>query len=148
MDVRFASRLSSHLRSGRFEILLDSDRSNDSRNCDSVLEPRVRGKQIKEMSERENYHQRPEWSYSQMKLIIDSGIDYAVAAKRGMLPGPCSKAIDLGELAHMFVLGGDAEIFVVTPYSDFRTKEARDWKAEQIEAHRKPGKAGDNRSDS
>lgn len=86
------------------------------------------------MSERENYHQRPEWSYSQMKLIIDSGIDYAVAAKRGMLPGPCSKAIDLGELAHMFVLGGDAEIFVVTPYSDFRTKEARDWKAEQIEA--------------
>ena len=81
-----------------------------------------------------NYHNRPEWSYSQMKVILDSGIDYAVAAKRGMLPGPSSKAIDLGELAHMFVLGGDADEFVVTPYSDFRTKEAREWKAEQLDA--------------
>lgn len=85
------------------------------------------------MSRDADYHKRPEWSYSNMKVILDSGIDYAVAAKKGMLDGPCSKAIDLGELAHMFVLGGDAEIFVVTPYSDFRTKEARDWKAEQIE---------------
>ena len=85
------------------------------------------------MTERDSYHNRPEWSYSQMKVILDSGIDYAVAAKRGMLPGPSGKAIDLGELAHMFVLGGDAEAFIVTPYSDFRTKEARDWKAEQIE---------------
>ena len=80
------------------------------------------------------YHNRPEWSYSQMKVILDSGIDYAVAAKKGMLPGPSSKAIDLGELAHMFVLGGDPDIFVVTPYSDFRTKEAREWKAEQLDA--------------
>lgn len=80
-----------------------------------------------------DYHKRPEWSYSNMKLIIDSGIDYAVAAKRGDLPGPASKAIDLGELAHMFVLGGDAEVFVVTPYSDFRTKEAREWKNEQLD---------------
>ena len=59
----------------------------------------------------DNYHNRPEWSYSQMKVILDSGIDYAVAAKRGMLPGPSGKFIDLGELAHMFVLGGDAEVF-------------------------------------
>lgn len=81
-----------------------------------------------------DYHQRPEWSYSQMKVILDSGIDYAVAAKQGMLPGPSSKAIDLGELVHMFVLGGDPDIFVVTPYSDFRTKEAREWKAEQLDA--------------
>lgn len=83
---------------------------------------------------RQDYHSRPEWSYSQMKLILDSGIDYAVAAKRGMLPQPSSRFIDLGELAHMFVLGGDADMFVVTPYADFRTKEARNWKAEQIEA--------------
>lgn len=69
-----------------------------------------------------------------MKVILDSGIDYAVANKRGDLPGPCSKAIDLGELAHMFVLGGDAEIFAVSPYSDFRTKEARDWKSKTIAA--------------
>lgn len=79
-----------------------------------------------------DYHNRPEWSYSQMKLIVDSGIDYAVAAKRGILPGPASKAIDLGELAHMFVLGGDAESFIVTPYADFRTKEAREWKTEVL----------------
>ena len=69
-----------------------------------------------------------------MKIILDSGIDYAVANKKGMLEPPSSKAIDLGELAHMFVLGGDADCFVVTPYTDFRTKEARDWKAGQIEA--------------
>ena len=80
------------------------------------------------------YHSRPEWSYSQMKIILDSGIDYAVANKKGMLEPPSSKAIDLGELAHMFVLGGDADCFIVTPYADFRTKEARDWKAGQIEA--------------
>ena len=82
----------------------------------------------------DDYHKRPEWSYSQMKVILDSGIDYAVAAKKGMLPGPSSKSIDLGELAHMFVLGGDPDVFIVTPYSDFRTKEAREWKAEQLDA--------------
>lgn len=86
------------------------------------------------MSRDKDYHNRPEWSYSQMKVILDSGIDYAVAAKRGDIPGPVSKAIDLGELAHMFVLGGDADAFIVTPYSDFRTKEAREWKAEQLDA--------------
>lgn len=81
-----------------------------------------------------SYHERPEWSYSQMKIIIDSGIDYAVAAKRGVLPKPASKAIDLGQLAHMFVLGGDAEAFTVSPYADFRTKEARNWRDEIIDS--------------
>lgn len=81
-----------------------------------------------------DYYKRDEWSQSQMKNILDHGIDYAVAAKRGMLPEPQSKAIDLGQLAHMFVLGGDPEIFALSPYSDFRTKEARNWKAEQLEA--------------
>lgn len=77
-----------------------------------------------------SYHDRPEWSYSQMKAILDSGIDYAVAAKRGMLPGPASKSIDLGQLVHMFVLGGDPSTFVVPEYVDFRTKEARAWRDE------------------
>lgn len=87
------------------------------------------------MSRDAEYHNRPEWSYSQMKNIITHDIDWAVAAKRKMFNGelePSGKFIDLGELAHMFVLGGDADIFVVTPYSDFRTKEAREWKAEQL----------------
>lgn len=81
-----------------------------------------------------DYHNRPEWSYSQMKVILDSGIDYAVAAKRGMLPKPKSSAIDLGQLAHMFVLGGDPDAFIVSPYTDFRTKEARNWRDEAEEA--------------
>lgn len=86
------------------------------------------------MSVAVDYHNRPEWSYSQMKVILDSGIDYAVAAKRGMLPQPQSKAIDLGQLAHMFVLGGDPDAFIVSPYADFRTKEARNWRNEALDA--------------
>lgn len=82
----------------------------------------------------ENYHTRPEWSYSQMKLILDHGVDYAVAAKRGMIPAPASKSIDLGQLAHMFVLGGDPDAFIVSPYADFRTKEARNWRDEALDA--------------
>lgn len=81
-----------------------------------------------------NYHDRPEWSYSDMKVICDSGIDYAVARKRGMIPQPSSKSIDLGQLAHMFVLGGDPDAFIVSPYTDFRTKEARNWRDEALEA--------------
>lgn len=77
---------------------------------------------------REEYYNRPEWSFSQMKVILDSGIDYAVAAKRGMLPAPAGKSLDLGQLAHMFVLGGKAKDFVVSPYDTFRTKEEREWR--------------------
>lgn len=82
----------------------------------------------------DSYHDRPEWSYSQMKVILDSGIDYAVATKRGVLPRPTSKSIDLGQLAHMFVLGGDPDAFIVSPYADFRTKEARNWRDEALDA--------------
>lgn len=84
---------------------------------------------------REDYHKRPEWSYSQMKVIIDSGIDYAVAKKIGMIPEPSSKAIDLGSMIHQAVLGGD-EAYVVSPYDNFRTKEAQNWKKEQQESGR------------
>lgn len=85
----------------------------------------------KTKQERKSYHDRPEWSYSQMKVILDSGIDYAVAKKIGMLPAPESKSIDLGTLIHQNVLGGD-DAYVVSPYDSFRTKEAKEWKAEQI----------------
>ena len=82
--------------------------------------------------EKDDYYSRPEWSFSQMKYIITDGIDYAVAAKRGLLPPPASKAIDIGSLAHEELLkqGGSNE-FVVSPYPNFLTKEARAWKAEQ-----------------
>lgn len=80
-----------------------------------------------------NYHDRPEWSYSQMKLILDHGIDYAVAAKRKILPQPKSTAIDLGQLAHMLVLGGK-DCYALkedSGYKDYRTNAAKEWKAEQ-----------------
>ncbi len=80
-----------------------------------------------------NYHKRPEWSYSSMKKILDSGIDYAVAAKQGMLPEPSSSYIDLGQLAHMLVLGGD-DTFAISEFTDFRTKDAREWRDAQIAA--------------
>lgn len=75
-----------------------------------------------------NYHDRPEWSYSQMKCIIDHGIDWAVAAKRKIIEQEFGTAVDLGQLAHMFVLGGDAKDFVVAPYEKFLTKEAKAWR--------------------
>ena len=80
-----------------------------------------------------NYHNRPEWSYSSMKKIIDSGIDYAVGTKRGLVPAPQSPYIDLGQLAHMILLGGD-DSFAVSEFPDFRTAAARQWRDEQIAA--------------
>lgn len=82
---------------------------------------------------RAHYHDRPEWSYSQMKVILDSGIDFAVAKKNGLLPAPESKAIDIGSMVHQFILGGDDQ-YVISPYDNYRTKESQQWKAEQIAA--------------
>jgi vacuolar-type H+-ATPase subunit F/Vma7 len=62
-----------------------------------------------------------------MKLILDSGIDYAVGAKMGMTEKPDSKFIDIGQLIHQALLGG-SEKFVTSPYPDFRTKAAREWR--------------------
>lgn len=82
----------------------------------------------------DSYHDRPEWSYSQMKLILDHGIDYAVAAKRKMLPQPKSAAIDLGQLAHMLVLGGK-DCYALqedSGFKDFRSNAAKAWRDKQI----------------
>lgn len=87
---------------------------------------------------RDSYHDRPEWSYSQMKLIPESGTDYAVAAKRGIIPKPDSRAIIEGQLAHMFALGGDASIFVLRPYDSYRTKAAKEWKQQQLDDGKYP----------
>lgn len=76
------------------------------------------------------YHKRPEWSYSSMKKIIDSGIDYAVGARQGLVAQPDSKYIDIGTLVHQSVLGG-SEQFTTSPYDNFLTKEARAWRDEQ-----------------
>ena len=79
-----------------------------------------------------NYHKRPEWSYSSMKKIIDSGVDYAVAARLGMTPQPESKFIDLGQLAHSMVVGGEEKSFALCEYPNFLTKAAREWREEQL----------------
>lgn len=84
-------------------------------------------------STREDYHNRPEWSYSQLKVILDSGIDYAVAAKRGMIEKPSNKAIDVGQIVHLRVLGG-GEQYVVSPFDNFRTKKAQEWRDENKRA--------------
>ena len=81
----------------------------------------------------DNYHKRPEWSYSSMKVILESGIDYAVAAKRGDLGEPTGKYIDLGQLVHMIILGGE-DNFAISEFPDFRTKAAREWRDAQLEA--------------
>lgn len=78
------------------------------------------------------YHNRPEWSYSSMKKIIDSGIDYAVGARQGMVASPDSRYIDIGTLVHQAILGGN-ELFTISPYPDFRTKGAREWRDLQKE---------------
>lgn len=87
------------------------------------------------MKTAEDYHKRPEWSYSQMKVILDEGIDYAVAAKKGMLSEPASPQIDLGQLVHMIILGGE-DTFVLMEdagFENFRTKAAQQWKKEMEE---------------
>lgn len=76
------------------------------------------------------YYSRPEWSYSSMKLILDHGIDYAVAAKRGDLPDLDSKAIDLGQLVHMLILGGEDQ-FAISPFENFYSKGSKVWRDEQ-----------------
>lgn len=86
----------------------------------------------------DSYHDRSEWSYSQMKLILDSGIDYAVAAKRGILPKPNTPSIVEGQLAHYFALGGDSSIFAERPYDSYRTKAAKSWKKKQLEDGKYP----------
>lgn len=79
-----------------------------------------------------NYHKRPEWSYSQMKVILDSGIDYAVAIKQGLFKPTFGAAVDLGQLVHYKILGGEQEIFAFSPYANFRTKEAQTWRDQQL----------------
>jgi hypothetical protein len=50
-------------------------------------------------------------------------------------PREVSKAMDLGTLIHAATLEPETleNIVIVSPYADFRTKEAREWKAEQAE---------------
>ena len=71
------------------------------------------------------------FSYSMAKNIYRKVIDYAVALKLGVIEKPTSRALDLGTLVHAHLLGGKQE-FVVKQYSDYRSKEAREWRDAQV----------------
>jgi hypothetical protein len=51
-------------------------------------------------------------------------------------PREASKAMDLGTLIHAATLEPETveQIIAISPYADFRTKEAREWKAAQAES--------------
>ena len=84
------------------------------------------------------YHKRPEWSYSQMKKIISSGIDYAVWQKNEDVGIACNKAINTGTFVHQVLLGGE-DTFVVAPFKGnyatneegWTTKAKREWRDAQ-----------------
>ena len=69
-------------------------------------------------------------SYSTCKKILNRGVDWALGTKLGLVDESYGKAADIGTMAHALVLGGDPE-WIVSPYTDFRTNEAKAWKAEQ-----------------
>lgn len=69
-------------------------------------------------------------SYSTAKKIIRKGVDYALGTKLGLIDETWGKAADIGTMAHAIVLGGDPN-WIVSPYENFRTKAAQEWKAEQ-----------------
>lgn len=69
-------------------------------------------------------------SYSTCKKILNKGIDYALGTKLGLIEETYSKAADIGTMIHALALGGEPE-WVVSPYDNYRTKEAQAWKAEQ-----------------
>jgi hypothetical protein len=69
-------------------------------------------------------------SYSTAKKIYRKGIDYALGTKLGLIDETYGKAADLGTLAHALVLGGEPQ-WVVSEYAEFRTNEAKAWKAAQ-----------------
>lgn len=71
------------------------------------------------------------FSYSMAKNIYRKGIDYTVALKLGVIEKPTSRALDLGTLVHAHLLGEKQE-FVVKQYSDYRSKEAREWRDAQV----------------
>lgn len=70
------------------------------------------------------------FSYSLAKDIYRKGIDYALAVKLGVVEKKFGKAVDIGQLVHNYILGGDQD-FVIQKYTNFRTKEAREWRDSQ-----------------
>lgn len=74
----------------------------------------------------EDYHRGPGISASGLKRLLPP---YTPAHYRyGEFES--TAALDFGKVAHRLILG-EGDRFVVSPYDSFRSKEAREWKAEQ-----------------
>lgn len=69
-------------------------------------------------------------SYSTCKKIYRKGIDYALGTKLGLIQETYGQAADVGNIIHTLCLGGHFE-WVISPYDNFRTKAAQEWKANQ-----------------
>ena len=69
-------------------------------------------------------------SYSFAKNVIKSGVDYAVGLKLGVFEKTMPAAVDVGTMVHSELLGTEQN-FVVSPYENYRTKEAREWRDNQ-----------------
>lgn len=69
-------------------------------------------------------------SFSTCKKIYRRGVDYAVGTKIGLIEETYGKAADIGSMAHALVLGGEVD-WVVSPYENFRKKEAQEWRDAQ-----------------
>jgi len=69
-------------------------------------------------------------SYSTCKKIYRKGIDYALGTKLGLIDESYGKAADIGTMIHAYSLGGNPE-WIESPYDNFRTKAAQEWRSEQ-----------------
>lgn len=61
--------------------------------------------------EKVDYHKRPEWSYSDLRKIPEEGIEYAIAAKLGIIPFVHTPAMAFGTMLHQLSFGGDEQFF-------------------------------------
>lgn len=72
-------------------------------------------------------------SPSFLSKVLSKGYDYAVAEKLGMIAKD-NDAMSAGKALHSFLsgsFGGVIEDIAISPYSSFRTKEAREWRDSQ-----------------
>ena len=73
-------------------------------------------------------------SPSFLSTVYSKGYDYAVAQKLGMIPRLPTEAMQKGKLLHALMsekLGKQSDKWVVSPYENFKTKEARVWRDSQ-----------------
>lgn len=76
-------------------------------------------------------------SYSTAKKIYRRGIDYALGTKLGLIEETYGRVAEIGSMIHELVLEDKAD-WILSPYDDFRSKAAKEWRAEQTQKIVKP----------